>query len=157
MLTSLATTGTLGLSKARRELPDIIILDLMLPEMNGLEVCRSLKADARTKLIPVMILTAKGDEVDRIVGFEMGADDYLAKPFSQRELALRIKAITKRAAEPAHSTSLPPLSIGPLSIDPERFEVRHGKLTITLTAIEFKLLHYLASTKGRVASRDSLA
>jgi two-component system phosphate regulon response regulator PhoB len=154
--TEVVTTGTQAVNRALRTQPDVIILDLMLPEMDGLEVCRILKSDQRTKHIPVLMLTAKGSEVDRIVGFEVGAEDYLTKPFSPRELALRIKAIVRRVKASDVKEEKPTLSFGTIRVDPSRFQVTVGKEEIKLTAIEFKLLHYLITTKGRVASRDSL-
>lgn len=148
--------GAEGLNKARRLLPDLILLDLMLPDMNGLEICRSLKSDPKTKGIPVLMLTAKGEEMDRVVGFEVGADDYLTKPFSPRELVLRVRAILKRLKEREFLEKAEPLSFGLLSVDPARFQVKVGKEDVRLTAIEFKLLQFLLGNKGRVATRDML-
>lgn len=145
--------GIDGLNKARRSPPDLIILDLMLPGMNGLDLCRELKRDRITHAIPILILTAKGDEVDKIVGFEMGADDYMSKPFSPRELILRVKAILRRSQP---TPAQPPIQIGSCHIDPDRFSVTMDGETIVLTATEFKLLYHLMSTKGRVATRDQL-
>jgi len=152
----IAKTGSEGLSKARRIVPDLVILDLMLPDMNGTEICRSLKGDSKTKQIPVMMLTAKGDEVDRIVGFEVGADDYLTKPFSPREVALRVKAILRRIKEKEWSAPSAPQTFGQLKIDPARFQVLVGRAEIRLTSTEFKLLQHLLANKGRVSTRDSL-
>lgn len=148
--------GSEGLSKARRILPDLIILDLMLPDIGGLEICRILKSEAKTKAIPILMLTAKGEEVDRIVGFEVGADDYLTKPFSPRELVLRVKAILKRSRETGTEAKKAPLSFGILYLDPEKFQVKVGKEEKRLTAIEFKLLQHLLTGKGRVSTRDYL-
>ena len=149
--------GALGLNKAKKLLPDLIILDLMLPDIEGLEISRLLKQDQKTKHIPILMLTAKSEEIDRIVGFEVGADDYLTKPFSPRELVLRVKAIARRLKdEPQSQAEKQPASFGLLSIDPQKFEVRVNNKEIKLTAIEFKLLEYLLSTKGRVATRDIL-
>lgn len=149
-------SGADGLARARRLLPNLIILDLMLPDMGGLEVCKALKGDQKTQKIPVLILTAKGEEVDRIVGFEVGADDYLTKPFSPRELVLRVKAILRRMKERELMSKTEPLSFGRLSVDPLKFQVKVGGEEIRPTAIEFKLLKYLMSNKGRVATRDML-
>lgn len=149
-------SGAEGLAKARRLKPDLVILDLMLPDMNGLEVCRGLKADPKTKSIPVLMLTAKGEEMDRVVGFEVGADDYLTKPFSPRELILRVRAILRRIKEREFVAKSEILSFGNLTIDPARFQVTVGKNEVRLTAIEFKLLQHLLENKGRVATRDLL-
>ncbi len=148
--------GAEGFAKAKRLGPDLIVLDLMLPDMDGLEICRNLKSDSKTKNIPVLIVTAKGEEVDRVVGFEVGADDYLTKPFSPRELVLRVRAILKRLKEREFIEKAEPLSFGTLNIDPARFQVKVGKDEVRLTAIEFKLLQYLLSNRGRVATRDLL-
>ncbi|PYJ24405.1 MAG: DNA-binding response regulator, partial [Verrucomicrobia bacterium] len=116
---STAGDGASGLQKARDDRPDFIILDLMLPKMSGLEVCRILKSDAATARKPILMLTAKAEEIDRIVGLEFGADDYVTKPFSPREIVLRIRAIFRRGEKADES-----LSAGPISIDPARHEVR---------------------------------
>jgi len=147
--------GTEGLKRAREGNFDLIVLDIMLPGIDGLEICRILKGDAKTKAIPVIILTAKGEEVDRIVGFELGADDYLTKPFSPRELLLRAKAVLRRTRAPSAEEEKQ-LSFGDLIIDLPRHKVYVGKKEIELTAIEFKLLKYLLETRGRVQSRDTL-
>ncbi|MBI4366821.1 MAG: response regulator transcription factor [Deltaproteobacteria bacterium] len=151
-----AASGATGLIRARKLLPDLIILDLMLPDMGGLDVCRILKSDDRTRAIPILMLTAKGEEVDRLVGFEVGADDYLAKPFSPRELVLRAKAILRRVKEGPAAARSAPVTFGCLAIDPQRYHVAVDEAEIRLTAIEFKLLHYLLTSKGRVATRDIL-
>src|SRR5436305_10443884 len=116
---STATDGAAGLQKARSEKPAFVILDLMLPRMPGLEICKILKSDPATRQIPIMMLTAKAEEIDRIVGLEFGADDYVTKPFSPREMILRIKAILRRAEGPAEDESL---SAGSIAIDPARHE-----------------------------------
>ncbi len=152
----ISPNGADGLVKARRNSPDLIILDLMLPDMGGLEVCKSLKSDAKTKAIPILMVTAKGEEVDRIVGFEVGADDYLTKPFSPRELLLRVKAILRRLKDKDWSINSSPLSFGCLQMDPSKFQVTVGKDEVRLTALEFKLLQHLLLNKGRVATRDNL-
>jgi two-component system phosphate regulon response regulator PhoB len=150
------TSGSVGLSEARRMMPDLIILDLMLPDMGGLDVCKSLKLDAKTRPIPVLMLTAKSEEIDRIIGFEVGAEDYLTKPFSPRELVLRVKAILRRIKEKPTGENLKSFAFGKLQVDPEKFEVKVGKNTVNLTALEFKLLQYMFLNKGRVATRDML-
>lgn len=150
------TNGRDGLEKARKLKPDLILLDLMLPEISGLDVCRALKQDELTRDIPVIMLTAKNDSVDRIVGFEVGADDYVAKPFSPRELMLRIKALLRRAqAEPEEQTE-DIVNFGALAIDSTRHRVTWKEKEIILTAIEFKLLKYLLQHRGKVATRDIL-
>jgi len=154
--TEIVTNGAQAFKRASRMEPDLIILDLMLPGVDGLEICRSLKADNRTKAIPVIMLTAKTDEIDRIVGFEVGAEDYLSKPFSPRELILRVKVILKRTRGGGETASKQVLICGPIEIDPNKFQVLINKKPVKLTAIEFKLLHHLVSTKGRVATRDNL-
>jgi two-component system phosphate regulon response regulator PhoB len=148
---STAADGASGLQKARDERPDFMILDLMLPKMSGLEVCRILKSDTATAQIPILMLTAKAEEIDRIVGLEFGADDYVTKPFSPREIVLRIRAILRRGEKPDES-----LRAGPISIDPARHEVRvHGR-PVHLTSLEFKLLRILMQRRGRVQDRDRL-
>jgi DNA-binding response OmpR family regulator len=148
-----AADGVTGLQKARSAKPAFIILDLMLPGMSGLEVCRALKSEAATRHIPIMMLTAKAEEVDRIVGLEFGADDYVTKPFSPREVVLRIQAILRRRDGVARSE---PLQAGSISIDPIRHEVTVGGKAIHLTSIEFKLLQTLIERRGRVQERDRL-
>jgi two-component system phosphate regulon response regulator PhoB len=149
--TSTAADGASGLQKARDDRPDFIILDLMLPKMSGLEVCRILKSDTATAQMPILMLTAKAEEVDRIVGLEFGADDYVTKPFSPREVVLRIRAIFRRGEKADES-----LSAGPVSIDLARHQVRvNGKL-VRLTSLEFKLLRTLMQRRGRVQDRDRL-
>jgi DNA-binding response OmpR family regulator len=148
---STAANGASGLQKARDDRPDFIILDLMLPKMSGLEVCRILKSDTATSQIPILMLTAKAEEVDRIVGLEFGADDYVTKPFSPREIVLRIRAILRRGETPDES-----LKAGPISIDAARHEVRVDGKPVHLTSLEFKLLRTLLQRHGRVQDRDRL-
>ena len=153
--TKCAFDGNSGLAAARDELPDLVVLDLMLPGLLGTEVCKALRKDARTTRIPVLMVTAKSDEIDRVVGFEIGADDYIVKPFSMRELTLRVKAILRRCeTEQAIATSL--LNLGNITIDTERHHVTSSATEIDLTSTEFKLLLYLAERRGRVISRDQL-
>jgi DNA-binding response OmpR family regulator len=149
--TSAAADGVTGLQKARDDKPDFIILDLMLPKMSGLEVCRILKSDAATARMPILMLTAKAEEIDRIVGLEFGADDYVTKPFSPREVVLRIRAILRRGEKADER-----LSAGPIAIDPARHEVRVNGKQVHLTSIEFKLLQRLMQRRGRVQDRDRL-
>lgn len=149
--TSAVADGATGLQQARDNRPDFIILDLMLPKMSGLEVCRILKGDAATAHIPILMLTAKAEEVDRIVGLEFGADDYVTKPFSPREVTLRIRAILRRGEKPEET-----LKAGSISIDPARHQVRVNSKRVHLTSLEFKLLRTLMQRRGRVQERDKL-
>ena len=150
---STAPDGAAGLHKARTEKPAFIILDLMLPKMPGLEVCKILKSDPATRHIPIMMLTAKAEEIDRIVGLEFGADDYVTKPFSPREVILRIQAILRRGeTKPGEER----LSAGSIVIDPARHHVSVGGKRVNLTSIEFKLLRTLVQRRGRVQARDRL-
>ncbi len=149
-----ASNGTTGLEVARRELPQLILLDLMLPGLMGTEICRLLKKDEKTAAIPIMMLTARGEEIDRVVGFEVGAEDYIVKPFSIRELLLRIKAILRRTVQ-APTNGLK-MTIGLITIDTERHMVEVGGEELVLTTTEFKLLLNLAQRRGRVQSRDML-
>jgi two-component system phosphate regulon response regulator PhoB len=148
-----AKDGARALTLARDEHPALIVLDLMLPEVDGLEVCKILRRDTHTAGIPIIMLTARAAEMDRVVGLEIGADDYVTKPFSPRELVLRIKKLLSRA--PAEATSAT-LRIGSLSVDVAKHEVRVADQPIVLTATEFKLLHVLAQRRGRVQSRERL-
>ena len=151
---STATDGAAGLRKAREESPALIILDLMLPKMPGLEICKVLKTDIATRQIPIIMLTAKAEEIDRIVGLEFGADDYVTKPFSPRELVLRINAILRRGkGEVAEEKKL---SIGPITLDPSRHHVAVAGKSVRLTSVEFKLLSMLMQRQGRVQERDRL-
>lgn len=149
-----AYDGLSGLEQAKSELPDLILLDLMLPGMLGTEVCKALRKEAATSRIPVLILTAKGDEIDRVVGFEVGADDYIVKPFSMREVVLRIKAVLKRNAPEAPAQDL--FTIGAILIDEQRHVVTSAGVDVELTSTEYKLLLYLAERCGRVISRELL-
>ena len=154
-----AEDGEQALVKAESLRPDLIILDLMLPGIDGLEVCRLLKQRDSVRHIPVLMLTAKADEVDRIVGLELGADDYLTKPFSPRELVLRVKSILKRSTSTPDAESSPEPSLitaGDLSIDPDGHHAYVSGTPLHLTATEFKLLLTLAQRRGRVQSRDEL-
>jgi two-component system, OmpR family, phosphate regulon response regulator PhoB len=153
--TMLAETGEQALAQVRRRVPDIAVLDLMLPDLSGTEVCRQLKSDARTKHVPIVMLTAKGDELDRVVGFEVGADDYVVKPFSMRELVLRVKAVLRRGTERAASQR-PPERVGPIRVDVESHRCYVAEQEIQLTPLEFRLLSTLMSRLGRVQSRDQL-
>ncbi|HXU74916.1 MAG TPA: response regulator, partial [Methylomirabilota bacterium] len=149
-----AADGAEALAKARAELPNLVVLDLMLPEIDGLEICRMLRRDPATAGLPIIMLTAKAAEIDRIIGLEVGADDYVTKPFSPRELVLRVKKMLERARAPEASSEQ--LQFGHLLIDPPRHLVSWRGRRIDLTATEFKLLSLLAQRRGRVQSRDQL-
>lgn len=149
-----AYDGSSGLALALAEVPDLVILDLMLPGMMGTEVCRELRRAPATSTIPILMLTARSEEIDRVVGFEVGADDYLSKPFSMRELMLRVRAILRRGT-PAET---PPqhITIGAITIDSERHTVTSGGRQADLTSTEYKLLLYLTERPDRVLSREHL-
>jgi two-component system phosphate regulon response regulator PhoB len=149
----LAARGTDGLKLARDERPDLILLDLMLPDVSGNEVCKQLKKSESTGAVPVMMITARGEEIDRVLGFELGADDYVVKPFSVRELLLRVQAVLRRNTtrdQSAHTT------FGQLRIDREAHRVWVGEEEITLTALEFRLLLALFDARNRVKTRSVL-
>ncbi len=150
---SFATDGVTGLRKAREESPALIVLDLMLPKLPGLEVCKLLRTDRVTRDIPIIMLTAKAEEIDRIVGLEFGADDYVTKPFSPREIILRIKAIIRRRSG---ETTEEKLTAGLIAVDPARHRVTVADKPVRLTSVEFKLLTMLLRRPGRVQTRDRL-
>ncbi|MBA3395093.1 MAG: response regulator transcription factor [Deltaproteobacteria bacterium] len=153
----LAHTGRDGLASANAEpLPDLIVLDLMLPDLSGTEICRRLRDQERTRSIPVIMCTAKGEEIDRVVGFEVGADDYVVKPFSVRELMLRIRALLRRADSSRREGEPPLLRFGRLKIDHDAHRAWIDDTELTLTALEFRLLHAFVSRRGRVQTRDTL-
>jgi len=154
-----ANDGLEALKKARNEKPDLIVLDIMLPTMDGLEVCRQLRQDAGTRTIPVIMLSARGEELDRILGLEIGADDYVTKPFSPRELLARIKARLRRfdkTGTGGGEGKPERLVLGRLVIDQERFEVRVDGEKQDLTPKEFELLRFMAQEPGKVFSREQL-
>ena len=153
---STAKNGAGALAEVRRARPDLVLLDLMLPDISGTEVCKRLRRDPDTAHIPIVMLTARGQEIDRVVGLELGADDYIVKPFSPRELVLRVGAVLRRMQAPTTGDPAQRLVIGKLSIDVARHRVAVEDEDIPLTALEFKLLLDLASRRGRVQSRDSL-
>lgn len=149
-----ADTGTEAITKVRQYQPDLIVLDLMLPEVDGLEVFKILRRNQATASIPVIMLTAKAAEFDRVLGLELGADDYVTKPFSVRELVLRIK---KLLAQPVQTDSAQELiQVGQLTIDTARYLVKYAGKPVRLTATEFKLLVLLAQRRGRVQTRETL-
>lgn len=148
-----AADGANGLRRAREETPALVVLDLMLPKMPGLEVCKILKSDSHTRHIPILMLTAKAEEIDRIVGLELGADDYVSKPFSPREVVLRAQAILRRGEPPSDAQSF---AAGPIQIDGVRHRVTVSGKVVHLTSLEFKLLRTLVQRRGRVQERDRL-
>jgi two-component system, OmpR family, phosphate regulon response regulator PhoB len=156
--TSQAATGAEALARARSVQPEVIILDLNLPDVSGTDVCRLLKGDPQTRRIPILMLTARGAEADRIHGLELGADDYVAKPFSVREVVLRVDAIARRRSSPGENDGPPQrlLKAGPIELDIDAHLVRVSGEELPLTLQEFRLLAYLVQGKGRVRTRDEL-
>jgi two-component system phosphate regulon response regulator PhoB len=148
-------TGEAAVSAVRSKPPDLIILDLMLPGIDGLDVCRTLKRDPRTSGVPIIMLTAKGEESDVVVGLELGADDYITKPFSPRVLSARVGAVLRRAAT-APAEDAASIRVDELEIDPRRHEAQVEGKPVTLTATEFRILHYLAKRRGWVFTRDQI-
>jgi len=152
--TATAFDGERALAQIKARVPDLVVLDLMLPDIPGTEICRNLKSNPRTKHVPVIMLTARGEEVDRVVGFELGADDFVTKPFSVRELVLRVKAVLRRGAGPEEDR--PREKVGPVRIDPSAHRAFVGGQEIELTALEFKLLATFMARLGRVQTREML-
>jgi DNA-binding response OmpR family regulator len=156
-----ARDGEEALRVAREAAPDLIVLDLMLPKLDGIEVCRALRREgevARGREVPIIMLTARDSEVDRVVGLELGADDYVVKPFSVRELMARIKNVLRRAAPPGPQAAAVDEAVraGPLRVDAGRYEAAWDGVALDLTTLEFDLLHTLARHAGRVLSREQL-
>ena len=145
--------GEAGLARVFKSAPDLLILDLLLPKMSGLEVLAAIRSEPRTRSLPVLVLTARGTEMDKLVGFERGADDYLTKPFSPKELAARVQAILRRTRG---EETAAPTRIGPFEFDRERHRVLVHKRELDLTPTEFRLLEYLLQHPGRVFSREQL-
>jgi len=151
----LAVSGREALQTILARPPDLIVLDLMLPHVDGLEVCRTVRSNNATAAIPIIMLTARAEESERIVGLELGADDYLAKPFSPGELVARVRALLRRRQR-GHAALGTTLRYGPLAIDTDRHTIADDGRDVTLTAKEFLLLEYLVQHRGRVLSRDVL-
>lgn len=152
-VTSMSDGGS-GLAQVKKTPPDVLLLDLMLPKLSGLEICKEIRRDASLNRLPILMLTARGEEADRVVGLEMGADDYVTKPFSPRELVARVKALLRRATPPGETAKT--VEAGALVIDPSSYRVTRSGKAVTLSTLEFRLLHYLASRPEKVFTRDQL-
>ena len=151
---SSAFDGEEALDKIRKEKFDFVILDLMLPGIQGMEICRIMRSDPATKNMPILMLTAKGEEIDKILGLEMGADDYMTKPFSPRELLARVKTVMRRTSEKTADATV--IRIGKLVINKETYTVTKDEKALELSSTEFRLLQYLVERRGKVFSRDQL-
>ncbi len=152
--TSVARDGAAALQKARDVMPALVVLDVMLPQMDGMEICKRLRAEPKTASVPIIMLTAKAEEVDRVVGLELGADDYVTKPFSPRELVLRVKTVLRRSRGEADAAEV--LKVGELVVDRAKHEATVKGKPVELTATEFSLLTTLMERRGRVQTRDRL-
>ena len=146
--------GVSALAQVKKSAPDLVILDLMLPKLSGLEICKEIRRDASLNRLPILMLTARGDEADRVVGLEIGADDYVTKPFSPRELVARVKALLRRAEPPGEAVKT--VEVGRLHIDPSSYRVTRAGKPVPLSTLEFRLLYFLASRPDKVFSRDQL-
>jgi len=146
--------GEKCLTSIKKNKPDLIILDLMLPGINGLDVCREIRSEEENNDVSIIMLTAKGEEIDRIVGFELGADDYVTKPFSVRELILRVKVLLKKSSDNQSAEKI--LEYGPIKMNLDAHSVLVDDIDVVLTALEFKLLKHLLKRRGRVQTRDQL-
>jgi len=153
---STSSDGKAGLNMVRQDKPDLVLLDIMLPEIDGLEICRILKNESSTRAIPIIMVTAKEEESDVVLGLGLGADDYVTKPFSPKELIARIKAMLRRSNETDKTGSSSVITLGPLQIDPEKYSVKLSNQTLNLTRTEFRILYKLTSQPGRVFSREQL-
>ncbi len=151
---SAVADGSAGLAGIKKSPPDLLVLDLMLPRLSGLEICKEIRRDASLNRLPILMLTARGDEADRVVGLELGADDYVTKPFSPRELVARVKALLRRS-EPDTEIQRT-IEAGALLIDPSAYRVMRGGQPVALSTLEFRLLYYLAARPNRVFTRDQL-
>ena len=149
-----ASDGRSALEEISKNIPDLILLDLMLPDMSGLEICKKIRGESFSDKVSIIMLTAKGEEVDRVVGFELGADDYVVKPFSVRELMLRVSSILKRSKEKASNDEK--IVIGDIEINLASHRVFISEIEVELTAKEFELLKYLTERNGRIQTRESL-
>jgi phosphate regulon transcriptional regulator PhoB len=147
--------GLNGLAQAKKSPPDLLLLDLMLPRLLGLEICKELRRSEKAARMPILMLTARGDEADRIVGLELGADDYVSKPFSPRELVARVKALLRRSDSGTGEVDRA-IEIGGVQVDPSSYRVTRFGKPVSLSSLEFRLLHFMASRPNRVFSRDQL-
>jgi two-component system alkaline phosphatase synthesis response regulator PhoP len=154
--TSSALNGQDGLELAQSVKPDLVLLDLMLPGLDGIEICRELKSDANTRSIPIIMVTAKGDESDIVLGLSMGADDYVTKPFSPKELVARVKAVLRRSSAKPESADQDRIVLDGVTIDVTRHEVLVDGQSVAFTATDLRLLHFLARHPGRVFTRNHL-
>lgn len=152
---TLVRSGRDAVDEVRHQLPDLLVLDVMMPRMDGLDVCRALRADPRTRDLPILVLTARASEEDMLLGFDLGADDYLTKPYSPRELMARARALLRRAEAAARDADRP-LAVGDLVVTSSSHEVRFCGRLVVCTAAEFALLEVLAGEPGRVFSREQL-
>jgi two-component system, OmpR family, alkaline phosphatase synthesis response regulator PhoP len=150
-----ARDGLSGLEQVKKSPPDVLLLDLMLPKLSGLEICKAIRRDEKLNRLPILMLTARGDESDRVIGLELGADDYVTKPFSPRELVARVRALLRRT-EPAGTEGGKSITAGKLVIDPEGYRVTRNGTPLVLSTLEFRLLHFLASHPQKVYTRDQL-
>lgn len=148
--------GLNGLSQAKKSPPDLLILDLMLPRLLGLEICKELRRNEKIGRIPILMLTARGEEADRVVGLELGADDYVSKPFSPRELVARVKALLRRSDTGTEKESEKAIEVAGVQVDPSSYRVTRSGKSINLSTLEFRLLHYLICRPNRVFTRDQL-
>ncbi len=146
--------GLTGLAQLKKSPPDLLLLDLMLPKLSGLEICKEVRRNQDLNRLPILMLTARGDEADRVVGLEVGADDYVTKPFSPRELVARVKALLRRAEPPDEVEKV--IAVDQLVINPASYRVTRGGQPITLSTLEFRLLYFLASRPNKVFTRDQL-
>jgi DNA-binding response OmpR family regulator len=155
-LTETLASGRDAVASVVARPPDLVVLDVMLPHLDGLDVCRAVRAHPRTAAMPIIMLTARAEETDRIVGLELGADDYVPKPFSPSELVARVRALLRRVQRTSEEAASPPLAYGPLAMDVDRHTVSMSGAEVPLAAKEFLLLEYLLRNRGRVMSRDRL-
>jgi len=151
---SAASDGAAALAAIKKTPPDLLLLDLMLPKLSGLEICKEVRRDQALNCLPILMLTARGEEADRVVGLEMGADDYVTKPFSPRELVARVKALLRRVDFVADAVRR--IIVGRLEIDPSSYRVTRESKPVTLSTLEFRLLYYMASRPNKVFTRDQL-
>jgi len=151
-----AGDGASGLTQVKKSPPDLLLLDLMLPKLPGLDVCKAIRREQTLNRLPILMLTARGEESDRVIGLELGADDYVTKPFSPRELVARIKALLRRSETPSGAEATKVIAAGDILIDPESYRVTRGGKPLPLSTLEFRLLYFLASRPGKVFTRDQL-